>query len=1061
MGKKGGTSWLTAVKRAFRSPSKENHDKKSNRRKDESDHHPEEDEEKKREKRRWIFRKPTIQEPAIRQQTTPPVKGTSHDDTARAADEAAVVVSAQVARLTRPSKYARGHHYAAVVIQTAFRGYLARRALRALKGLVKLQALVRGHNVRKQAKMTLRCMQALVRVQARVLDQRTRLSHDGSRKSAFSDTNSLLDSRYLQDISDRRSLVSREGSSIADDWDERPHTIEEVKAMLEHRKEAALKREKNLSRALSQQMRRARRSPSIGDEDELEGRPKWLDRRAPAKQWDNRGRASIDQRVSVKSVEIDTPQPYSYLAPNYRRTNSNLHEPQHHNQRPSSPLHRAQHNASPIHHTPITPSPSKTRPVQVRSASPRCVRGDRSSVSSQTPSLRSNYHYTGRVDTHACGSGNNAATLPNYMAATESAKARIRSQSAPRQRPCTPERDRNGSARKRLSFPVPEPYGVRTGYGGYGQKLRSPSFRSVSGSHLGLEQQSNYSSCYTESQGGEISPSSTSDLRRWLRKQVQGASSSIEMTYCICFHGELLALRKSLSILKLLWHFGRAGNVAYPTTELDLFLSIAEGQEPDMVENAEVDERVDLDDNYMEEEDDDVEEHVDEDGVESGGDDNGEQNDGEEYDNSKSEADGKDQSFEVERSRIETEQMEDEENPMASISEEERGKWTQLLALPPNGSEVFIGGLPKDASEEELRELCEPIGEIFEIRLIKDKESGENKGYTFVAFKTKEVAEKAVEELHSKEFRGKTLRCSFSETKNRLFIGNVPKNLTEDEFRKAVESAGPGVENIELIKDPQNTSRNRGFAFVLYYNNACADYSRQKMASANFKLDGNNPTVTWADPKSTPESTAASQVKALYVKNIPDNTSTEKLKEVFQRHGEVTKVVMPPGKAGKRDFGFIHYAERSSALKAVKDTEKYEIDGQVLEVVLAKPQADKKTDAAYPYGAGLHTNHLQHPGYGGFTGATTYGSASAGFGAATSFPQPVIYGRGPMPTNMAMVPMVLPDGRIGYVLQQPGVQMPASHPRRADRSNGPGGAAGRGGNSGGGDGNRSRRYRPY
>jgi heterogeneous nuclear ribonucleoprotein R len=70
-----------------------------------------------------------------------------------------------------------------------------------------------------------------------------------------------------------------------------------------------------------------------------------------------------------------------------------------------------------------------------------------------------------------------------------------------------------------------------------------------------------------------------------------------------------------------------------------------------------------------------------------------------------------------------------------------------------------------------------------------------------------------------------------------------------------------------------------------------------------------------------------SQVKALYVKNIPENTSTEKLKELFQRHGDVTKVVTPPGKAGKRDFGFIHYAERSSALKAVRDTEKYEIDG--------------------------------------------------------------------------------------------------------------------------------------
>ena len=51
----------------------------------------------------------------------------------------------------------------------------ARKALCALRGLVKLQALVRGQLVRRQATATLRRMQALVDAQSRLRAQRARM----------------------------------------------------------------------------------------------------------------------------------------------------------------------------------------------------------------------------------------------------------------------------------------------------------------------------------------------------------------------------------------------------------------------------------------------------------------------------------------------------------------------------------------------------------------------------------------------------------------------------------------------------------------------------------------------------------------------------------------------------------------------------------------------------------------------------------------------------------------------------------------------------------------------
>lgn len=70
---------------------------------------------------------------------------------------------------------------------------------------------------------------------------------------------------------------------------------------------------------------------------------------------------------------------------------------------------------------------------------------------------------------------------------------------------------------------------------------------------------------------------------------------------------------------------------------------------------------------------------------------------------------------------------------------------------------IYAGNLSRGTTEEALREAFEAFGQVSAVNIIKDRYSGESRGFGFVEMPTKSEAEAAISSLNSTELNGKTI----------------------------------------------------------------------------------------------------------------------------------------------------------------------------------------------------------------------------------------------------------------------------------------------------------------
>jgi RNA recognition motif-containing protein len=89
---------------------------------------------------------------------------------------------------------------------------------------------------------------------------------------------------------------------------------------------------------------------------------------------------------------------------------------------------------------------------------------------------------------------------------------------------------------------------------------------------------------------------------------------------------------------------------------------------------------------------------------------------------------------------------------------------------------IYVGNLSFTTTEDELRSIFEPFGQVASVTILKDKFTGKSRGFGFVEMPEREQAEEALKNLNEKDFNGRTLKVTEARPRTEN-TGNNPRTF--------------------------------------------------------------------------------------------------------------------------------------------------------------------------------------------------------------------------------------------------------------------------------------------